>query len=874
LRNILSILIVKVVCSVVLNQIQQSSVFLAFVLLLTAAPALAEGNSAEEAKRLEASTAETSGEVSVTDMPQLDELEQPATTVSEWLAQSTTVPVSITGIQLNSTPQGFELLLETTEGSAQPTSTSVVGNALIVNFDNATLALSEGDEFQSANPAEGIALVTVTGLPDNRVRVSITGSDAPPTAEVRAEAQGLLLSVVAGEEGTVGAEDDAIQVVVTGEEDEGYAPSDASTATRTDTPLRDTPRTIQVIPEQVLEDQAITRVTDAVQNVSGVVQDGGFAGTIDQLNIRGFFTDSVFIDGFRSNGSGFSETANVEQIEVLRGPASVLFGNVQPGGVINLVTEQPLDEPFYEVELQAGNYGFVRPTIDLTGPLNEEGTVLYRLNAAYEYSDGFRDFEQDVSRIFVAPSLEFRIGDATTLNFDFSYLRDERPFDRGLLAIERDIVDIPISRFLGEPNDVREVEEYSAGYRLEHEFSDDWRIRNQLRILSSDDFDFRAEPLELNEDTGILSRNFRSNDDLSEVYSLQTDLLGNFLTGSVEHNLLVGFDLRRQTSGGTQRRLPDELTPDIDIFDPEYDEIDRPDVDDLTNQVRDNLNRTDALGIVLQDQIEILDNLILVLGGRFDAVSQESRDNQTDTTTEQDETAFSPTVGIVYQPIEPISLYANFAQSFQPNFSTGEDGELLDPERGTQYEVGIRAEINERLVASLAAYDITKTNVATTDPDNPDFSIAVGEQRSQGIDLNVAGEILPGWNVITSYGLIDAEVTESNDLPEGSRVQNVPANTASLWTTYEIQGGDLQGLGFGLGFFYIDERAGDFEDTFDLPSYFRTDASLFYRRNNWRAAINIQNLFDIEYYRSNNFGRVAIEPGAPFTIVGSLSVEF
>ncbi|NJL41540.1 MAG: TonB-dependent receptor [Leptolyngbyaceae cyanobacterium SM1_4_3] len=320
---------------------------------------------------------------------------------------------------------------------------------------------------------------------------------------------------------------------------------------------------------------------------------------------------------------------------MLRGPASVLFGNVQPSGVINLVTEQPLEDPFYELELQAGNYTFIRPTIDMTGPLNDDRTILYRLNVAYEYFDGFRDFEQDVSRIFVAPSLEFRIGDATTLNFDFSYLRDERPFDRGFLAIGRDIIDIPVTRLLGEPNDIRQVEEYSAGYRLEHEFSDDWRIRNQFRLITSDDFDFRAEPLELNEETGILSRNFRSNDDFSEVYSLQTDLLGNFSTGSIEHNLLVGFDLRRQTFGGTQQQLPSGLTPDIDIFDPEYDVIDRPDLDDLTNQVRDNLDRTDALGIVLQDQIDILDNLILVLGGRFDAISQESRDNQMDETSEQ-----------------------------------------------------------------------------------------------------------------------------------------------------------------------------------------------------------------------------------------------
>jgi iron complex outermembrane receptor protein len=841
-----------------------------------ASPAWAEAEfSDEEMGRSRSVEAESEEElVAITTIPQLNDLDRPATTVAEWLAQSTTASVQITEVQLSSTVQGLELRLETTGEIVQPAATSVIGNALIVNIDSATLALPEGDEFQSANPIEGIALITINALPGERVRIVITGVDAPPVAQVRTEAQGLAVAVMPGTEAAM-TDQDAIQVVVTGEEDVGYAPNDAATATRIDTPLRDTPRTVQVIPEAVLQDQAITRVTDAIQNTSGVVQDGGFGGTTDQLNIRGFFTDNLFVDGFRSNfGEGFTETVNIEQIEVLRGPASVLFGNSQPSGVINLVTERPLDEPFYEVELQAGNYGFIRPTIDLTGPLNGDRTILYRLNAAYERFDGFRDFDQNVDRIFVAPSLAFQFSDATTLNLDFSYLRDQRPFDRGFLAIGRGIIDIPVTRFLGEPDDFREIESLNAGYRLEHRFSDDWRIRNQFRLVSNEALDFRAEPTTLDEATGILSRNFRSNDDVYETYSLQTDLLGNFLTGSIEHTLLVGVDLRRETGVGTQRRLPDSLTPDIDIFDPVYDVIDRPTLDDLTNEVRNNNDRTDALGILVQDQIEFLDNLILVLSGRFDAVSQDNLDNLTGITSEQNVTDFTPTVGIVYQPIEPISLYANYARSFQPNFGTNVDGDFLEPERGTQYEIGVRAELADRLVASLAAYDITKSNVATTDPDNPDFNIGIGEQRSRGIDLNIAGEILPGWNVIASYGLIDAEVTESNDLPEGSRVQNVPRNTASLWTTYEIQRGDLQGLGFGLGLFYIDERAGDFEDTFDLPSYLRTDAAVYYRYDNWRVAINVQNLFDVEYFRSNNFGRVAIEPGAPLTIIGSLRVDF
>ncbi|TVQ12816.1 MAG: TonB-dependent siderophore receptor [Leptolyngbya sp. DLM2.Bin27] len=787
------------------------------------------------------------------------------------LAQGLT---QITGVRVEAEGEGLRLVLDATRALGEPT-TSVVGNALVVEIANAVLALPEGEDFEQFGPAEGIALVAVTNEPGNRVRVAITGSDGPPAVDVSAGAAGLVLGIVPGLSLAAG-DDDTIRIGVTGEGDEGYAPRSSSAATRTDTPLRDTPRTIQIIPEGVLADQGITRVTDAVRNVSGVVQDGGFGSTTDQLNIRGFFTDGIFVDGFRgSAGSGFAETANVERIEVLRGPASILFGNTEPGGIINLVTKRPLAEPFYGLDIQAGSYGLIRSTVDLTGPLNDDRTILYRLNAAYERADGFRAFDQGINRFFAAPSFAFRLGDATTLDVDFTYRYDERPFDRGLLAIGRGIVDTPLSRIFGEPDDVNRVQEYGAGYRLEHEFSDSWQVRNQFRLLSTDSFDYRAEPLRLNEANGILTRNFRSNDDRSEVYSLQTDVLGNFFTGSVEHNLLIGLDLRRQTSGGTQRRLPGGLTPDIDIFNPVYNVVERPPLSALTNEVRNNSDRTNALGLLVQDQIQILDNLIAVVGGRFDLVSQYSRNNRTGTDSGQDVTAFTPTVGVVYQPIEPISLYANVARSFQPNFGTDVNDNFLPPERGTQYEVGVQAAINDRLTASLAAYTITKTNLATTDPDNPDFTIPIAEQRSRGIDLNLAGEILPGWNVIASYGYIDAAYTEEYfGLPPGSRVQNVPNHTASLWSTYEIQSGDLQGLGFGAGVFYIGNRAGDFSDTFDLPSYLRTDAALFYRRNNWRAAINVQNLFDVRYFKANNFGRVAIEPGAPLSIVGSVSVNF
>jgi iron complex outermembrane receptor protein len=287
------------------------------------------------------------------------------------------------------------------------------------------------------------------------------------------------------------------------------------------------------------------------------------------------------------------------------------------------------------------------------------------------------------------------------------------------------------------------------------------------------------------------------------------------------------------------------------------------------------------LGIYLQDQIAFSDNFKLLIGGRFDTVDQNQFDRLSDTRTIQYDEAFTPRIGIVYQPIQPISLYASYSRSFAPNFAQSANNTFLEPERGTQYEVGVKVDFNDKLSATLAAYEITKTNIATPDPNDPDnFSVPIGEQRSRGIELDISGEILPGWNIIAAYGYTDAEITQSNDLRVGSRVPRVPEHKVSLWTTYQFRQGDLQGLGFGLGLYYLSDRVGgdiptnEADDTFTLPSYLRTDAAIYYKRDNWRAAINIENLFGVRYFESFNFGRNTVIPGAPFTVIGTISFEF
>jgi len=274
-----------------------------------------------------------------------------------------------------------------------------------------------------------------------------------------------------------------------------------------------------------------------------------------------------------------------------------------------------------------------------------------------------------------------------------------------------------------------------------------------------------------------------------------------------------------------------------------------------------------------------LPNLKVLAGVRYDSANQfrtTQFEGEPREEFEQTDSRFSPRLGVVYQPIEPVSVYASYTTSFNPTFgaSRNADDSPFEPETGRQIEVGVKADLLEQLSLTLAAFDIRKQNVQTPDPEDPLFTLQTGEVASRGFEVNLGGEVLPGWNITAAYTYLDAFVSEDNTDLVGNQLANVPDNQFSLWSTYEIQQGNLEGLGFGLGLFYVGDRPGDLANSFTLPSYFRTDAALFYRRDNWRAQVNIRNLFDNDYFASSNGTRRSVNPGAPFTVLGTVAVEF
>ncbi|MGD1929338.1 MAG: TonB-dependent siderophore receptor [Leptolyngbyaceae cyanobacterium] len=804
-----------------------------------------------------------------------------AATVSDWMAQATDELITITAVQVQETATGLAIAIEAT-GPLSADSPRVTGNALVIDLPAAALNLTDAAQAEQFAPATGIALISVSEG-DGGVQVAITGTTAPPQVEIDATGDTLVLGVVPGIAADIADDAEAIRLGVEGAPagSDYYVPA-ASTATRTDTPLNEIPQSIQVIPQAVLEDQQVIRLGDALRNASGVV-----SNSIDHRGerfiIRGFSSSSILRDGFRQTdgaggNAGFQELANIEQIEVLKGPAAILAGAVEPGGAINLVTERPLSEPFYQVDVRVGSRFLVEPGIDLTGPLTSDGRVLYRLNALFRREDFYRDFDDPIERAFIAPTVSWAISDRTDLLIELEYSNETRPADfNGLPALGDRVADVPFDRITGEPGDDAQNEFLRVGYQFEHRFSDNWKVRNSFRYIDLDsEFVSNVVARAINEDTGDLFRVWIQNEQPSESYELQTNVVGEFNTGSIEHTLLAGIDLYRR-DGQNRRRIDFGRQPLFNIFDPVYG-VPRPDSFSEPPPLITEF-RTDNLGLYVQDQVALSDHLFLLAGLRYDTVTQETENFELNTDVDQSDDAFTPRIGIVYQPIDEISLYTSYSTSFGPNSGTTRDGNILDPEEGEQFEIGVRAELlGDRLFANLALFDITKQNVATADPNalpGENFVVATGEQRSRGIELDMIGEILPGWNIVANYAYTDTEITEDNTGLEGNRLFGVPEHNANLWTTYEIQTGDLAGLEFGIGVNYVSDRFGDNDNSFVLEEYFLTNAAISYQRDNWRAGLNIRNLFDVQYIDSSEGSRlIENRPGEGLTIIGSVSVEF
>ncbi len=435
-------------------------------------------------------------------IPQLKEIELPVTS-AQILVQTPTPNnspsaqedvVIITGVKANPTDKGIEVILETKQGDKLQVVNRSVSNNFVADIIGGQLRLTSGETFtfRSEKPLAGITQITVINVDENTVRVTVVGEKVLPSVELFDDNLGLIFAVASTEKATQNStpnppsqaerreetqQDEPIELVVTGEQD-GYLVPNASTATRTDVPLRDIPQSIQVVPQQVLEDRKIRGVTEAVETVSGVIDGGDGTSRI----IRGFSQGGVFRNGYRDiNQFGLtSPIETVNQVEVLKGPASVLYGAVEPGGIINITSKKPLSEPYYKLALDVGNYGFYKPSIDLSGPLNADKTALYRFIASYQNSSDFQGFA-NIEQTTLAPSITLNLGTRTKLDIYYEYAKlFEDPLRRPT-ALFSDNSLLPRNLYLAYPDfSFADKTIHRYGYEFKHEFSNNWQIRNSF----------------------------------------------------------------------------------------------------------------------------------------------------------------------------------------------------------------------------------------------------------------------------------------------------------------------------------------------------------------------------------------------------------
>ncbi|MGN8104019.1 MULTISPECIES: TonB-dependent siderophore receptor [Pseudomonas] len=651
---------------------------------------------------------------------------------------------------------------------------------------------------------------------------------------------------------------------------QGYHATRSASATRTDTAIHETPQSISVVSKDVVEDLGATRLQDALDYAGGVGRANNFGGQgLTTFTVRGFTTGEFYRNGFPINRGypNMPDANTIERLEVLRGPATMLYGRGDPGGTFNVVSKQPLAERTVTLGSQLNDQGMKRGTLDASGPLDEEGRLAYRLNVVGEGGDTFRD-HVETERYGVTPVITWQATDDTKVTFEGDFMRNNHPLDRGLTRFPNQRGTPSRDTFWGDKDAGKlHNDNNMAQLRFEHALSDNWTLGGGFQWL---DGSLKGNAIEANgpgslgADGRTLQRNFNYRKLEWTDKDYQLNLTGHFSTGGFDHTLLTGIEYEDYDYKSIiQRSSAAAGTYPIDIFDPVYGQP-RPALTRTPTHDKENLKTYAAF---VQDQVALTERLKVLAGARFERFEHDYQ-NYVGKSWQAADNAVTPRVGVIYDLTDTVAVYADAARSFKPNTGASREGGGFAPEKGKSYEMGIKWEaLDRQLSVDAAIYQIEKKNVLTTDPVDNTFSVAAGQVRSRGFDLNVAGNLTPEWRVIGGYAYVDAEVTRDNTLRSGTRLMNIPRNSFSLLNVYEFQDGALKGLGLGAGGKYVDQRAGQTANTaFSMDAYTVVDLLGYYKVNEHvRLNVDVKNLFNRDY-EEGAFGNIYAYPGAPRTV--------
>ncbi|NNA96006.1 TonB-dependent siderophore receptor [Pseudomonas gessardii] len=652
----------------------------------------------------------------------------------------------------------------------------------------------------------------------------------------------------------------------------GYRATRSASATKTDTALRDIPQSISVIPATVLKDLGSHNVERALEFAGGVSKQNNFGGlTLYEYSIRGFTTSQFYQDGFSANRGYPStpDTANIERIEVLKGPAASLYGRGDPGGTVNIVTKKPQAEAFTTVQTSAGSWDRYRTAVDINTPLDSEGRVLSRVNLAVEDNHSFRDHVQS-KRVFVAPSFSWQLDPDTRLLVESEFVRHSSTFDRGIVAPNNRWSGMSRSTFLGEPND-GDIDNHNNRLQatLEHHLNDAWKLRLASHYKQGSLWGEASENRALNADGHTINRRYRQRSMGWHDSITQLELRGLFEIGSWQHEVLIGTEYEDYRKKERVTAIAGSYP--IDIYKPVYGQ---PKPNGLRSG-SDFFTQVKSQALNLQDQIIFTDRLRGVVGVRLEHVEQSSQDyTRNGAKSQKTHDVMTQRAGLLYQLTPQVGLFANASTSFKPQSELDAAGNFLKPEEGIGYEVGIKSELfDDRLSATLAAFHIEKENTLATDPAT-DTKRAIGKARSQGLDLQVSGQLTDAVRVIGALAYIDAEVTKGDkEIPTGSRILGVAKRSGSLLGVYEFQEGALRGSDLGAAFTYVGDRSGEAGKSFELPAYHTVDLLAHYKASdNLTVGLNLNNLFDEKYYE-RSYSNYWVTPAEPRNFTVSLTLN-
>ncbi|MGV3763640.1 TonB-dependent siderophore receptor [Parapedobacter sp.] len=706
-------------------------------------------------------------------------------------------------------------------------------------------------------------------------------------------------------------------VEILGRKEQSYKNTASFAGTKTETPIRFVPQAISYVTKEVIDDQQAFKTSDVIKNISGV---NVFSFYNNDFTLRGYRASNALINGLRNPTGSWSQSLlpNVERIEVIKGPASALFANTDPGGTVNTVTKKPLDVNRRSINFATGSYNTFRLSSDFTGPMNKEKTLLYRLNLAYQNGQSFRVLQGGEDMV-IAPSISFIPTDRTQFNVDFVYSKTKSRLDRGQpifgATAGTDLYSTPISFAIGKENDyANELSLYTTA-SLQHKFTDHISFNaSYMKFLYDEDllehrtsnrYAVDADGVEiptLMEMQTIRRKRKNYNDNIT-LY-----LVNDFSTGPLVHKLLVGYDYIQNVSpvGGSNYNArgyrnaanngainaydpanrdsylirdnrPVPNVPHFDLTNPDYS------ISEISGYF--NVSSAQAVtkyfvnGVYVQDQIS---------WGPIQALLAFRQEYYTDILNYQKEDAeevqqqaFIPRFGLVYTPFEPVSFYATYAQGYQPQGA----GTIGDPDRyggpfdpltSTMYEGGAKMEfLNKHLAINAAIYQIEQNNILinANDPENPDRLRQVGQQRSRGIELDVYGQLLPNLSVTANWAVNETMITESeNEAEEGNILPNAPKNQGSIWAKYIFTNRVLHGIGIGVGTNYVSTRT-TFSEVLTLPSYVVADAALYYTIDKFRLSANLNNVFNKTHWVGGyDFNRLF--PGTPRNFLVGIGYTF